>query len=86
MKILQIRPVPKGTGKTIARFDLEINGGLRMYGLILREQPDGWRAIAAPQLEGRRFATFLPEVAAQITELASAAYDGGTNASYRSTY
>lgn len=78
--------MPKGTGKTIARFDLEINGGLRMYGLVLREQPDGWRAIAAPQSDGRRFATFLPEIAAQITELASAAYDGGKYASDCSKY
>lgn len=86
MKILQIRPVPKDTGKTIARFDLEINGGLRMYGLVLRELPDGYRTIAGPQLDGRRFATFLPEIAAQITTIASDAYNEGQYASYRSTY
>ncbi len=76
MRIVAIRPVPKGTGKTIARFDLEVEGGLRMYGLVLREHPDGVRAIAGPQCEGRRFATFLPEVATQITKLASEAYEG----------
>jgi hypothetical protein len=63
MRIVAIRPVPKGAGKTIARFDLEVEGGLRMYGLVLREHSDGARAIAGPQFGGRRFATFLPDVA-----------------------
>jgi|GEM_PF-3263054 len=79
LKIISIRPVPKGSGKTIARFDLEVEGGLRMYGLVLREHPDGARSVAGPQFEGRRFATFIPEVAEKITKLASNAYEG-TNA------
>lgn len=76
MRIISIRPVPKGAGKTVARFDLEIDGGLRIYGLILREHPEGTRTIAGPQCDGRRFATFLPEVANRITKLASHAYEG----------
>jgi hypothetical protein len=79
LKIISIRPVPKGSGKTIARFDLELDGSMRVYGLVLREYPDGVRTIAGPQSEGRRFATFIPEVAEKITKLASNAYEG-TNA------
>ncbi|MGH6774584.1 hypothetical protein [Brucella tritici] len=76
IRIVSIRPVPKGASKTIARFDLEVDGGLRIYGLVLREYPDGARSIAGPQCDGRRFATFLPDVASQITKLASQAYEG----------
>lgn len=75
IRILDIRPVPPGAGRTIARFDLEIDGCIRLYGLILRELPDGSKRIAGPQESGRRFATFLPDIAEKIIE-AIAIFEG----------
>lgn len=73
--ILSIRPA-YGSGRNIARFDVEIGGSIRLYGLLLREFPDGARRIAGPQSDGRHFATFLPEIASEITAAASLALEG----------
>jgi hypothetical protein len=74
-RILSIRPT-YGGGKNIARFDVELNGTLRLYGIILREFPDGTRRIVGPQCDGRHFVTFLPEVASAMTTAASIALEG----------
>ena len=77
MKILNIRPAPAGAGgRTLARFDVELGGNIRLYGLLLREFPDGTRRIAGPQSDGRHFVTFLPDIAAEITAAASTAFEG----------
>jgi hypothetical protein len=47
-----------------------------LYGLLLREFPDGGRRIVGPQVDGRHFATFLPEIASEITDAASTALEG----------
>lgn len=76
-RILSIRPAPSGAGgKNIARFDVELGGNIRLYGLILREFPDGARRIVGPQLDGRHFVTFLPDIASEITAAASTAFEG----------
>jgi hypothetical protein len=76
-RILAIRPAPAGAGgKNIARFDVEIGGNIRLYGLLLREFPDGTRRISGPQSDGRHFATFLPDIASAITSAASSAFEG----------
>ena len=77
MKILSIRPLPHGGGeKNLARFDVEISEHLRLYGLLLRQWPDGTRRIAAPQANGRHMATFHSALAAEITDFASSAFEG----------
>lgn len=77
MKILSIRPLPHGGGdRNLARFDVEVNGNIRLYGLLLHQFPDGTRRIAGPQSNGRHFVTFLPDIAAEITNAASIAYEG----------
>ncbi|NGN44340.1 hypothetical protein G6N74_25030 [Mesorhizobium sp. CGMCC 1.15528] len=83
-KILSIRPVPSGAGRTIARFDVELGGNIRLYGLLLREFPDGTRRIVGPQSDGRHFVTFLPCIAAEITSAASRELEG-QHAEYRRT-
>ncbi|KQZ99567.1 hypothetical protein ASD64_14645 [Mesorhizobium sp. Root157] len=83
MKILSIRPLPHGGGeKNLARFDVEVSEQLRLYGLLLRQWPDGTRRIAAPQANGRHMVTFHSVLAAEITDHASQAYEGH-NADHR---
>lgn len=74
MEILSIRPA--AGPKTLAYFDLEIGGHLRIYNLMLRSTPSGLRTVA-PNACGRHAATFHPELAFQITEAAKSALDGG---------
>ena len=73
--ILSIRPT-YGGGHNIARFDVELGGCVRLYGLLLREFPDGTRRTVGPQSDGRHFATFLPKIASEITAAASIALEG----------
>lgn len=77
MKILSIRPLPHGGGdRNLARFDIEVSEHLRLYGLLLRQFPDGTRRIASPTANGRHMATFHPALAAEITDFASSAFEG----------
>lgn len=77
MRILSMRPLPHGGGdRNLARFDVEVIEHLRLYGLLLRQCPDGTRRIASPTANGRHMATFHPALAAEITEHASSAFEG----------
>lgn len=81
MKITELRPErDRGSGSVIARFDLQVTEGLRIFGLQLRQRADGSYRIAAPNLSGRHVATFTPPVAIEITAAAVAAYFGGPHA------
>jgi hypothetical protein len=76
-KIMNIRPAPGGAGvRTIAHYDAEISEHCRLYGLLLREFPDGTRRTIAPNNNGRHFATFHPTIGEQLTAAASAALRG----------
>ncbi|RWF66642.1 MAG: hypothetical protein EOS47_05190 [Mesorhizobium sp.] len=74
MRILDIRPAPPGTGRTVAHFDLQLTDECRLYALRL-VQGDGGRLLTyAPNSHGARVATFARELAEQITRAASAAW------------
>ncbi|RVD64092.1 hypothetical protein [Mesorhizobium sp. M7A.F.Ca.ET.027.03.2.1] len=73
MHILEIRPAPPGDGRTLARFDLQLVDGVRLYNLKLTEKPDGRRRVFAPSAFGCAAATFNNEIADQIVRAASAA-------------
>ncbi|TIO32933.1 hypothetical protein [Mesorhizobium sp.] len=72
MKILSIRPEPPGIGcRTLARFDLQLVDGVRLYNLKLTEKPGGHRRVFAPSAFGSAAATFTTEIAEQIVRAAS---------------
>lgn len=80
MRILAVRPAPPGEGRTLARFDIELTPELRMYELRLVQTESGRRLTYSQNAGGKRTATFVGELADQITLLASNALDGGLNA------
>lgn len=80
MRILGLRPAPPGEGKTLARFDIELTPELRMYDLRLVQAADGRRLTYSQNAGGRRTATFVGDLADEISDLASKAFDGGLNA------
>ncbi|MER9032412.1 hypothetical protein [Mesorhizobium sp. M0674] len=71
MNIIAIRPA--AGPKTLAYFDLEIGGHLRIYNLILRRNTEGKLRTVAPQACGKHAVTFLPKFAEQISQAAAAA-------------
>lgn len=74
MHILEICPEPPG-GRTLARFDVQLNDDVRLYGLRLVKMSNGRRLSYAAEARGQRTATFAPELADTITKAASAAYE-----------
>ncbi|MET3523737.1 hypothetical protein [Mesorhizobium abyssinicae] len=77
MKILSIRPLLQGSGAE-ARFDVEINEHLRLFGLLLKRTTNGLRTHA-PNSCGKHTATFHPVLAEQITAAAVAALGAGSH-------
>ena len=73
MKILSIRPLegPGAGVRTLARFDLQLVDGVRLYNLKLAEKPDGRRRVFAPSVFGSAAATFTTDIAEQIVRAAS---------------
>lgn len=69
------RPAPPGGARTVAKFTVEIDG-LRLFGLLLRELPDGSRRTVAQNIAGRHSVTFRRDLAEQITAAASKALGG----------
>jgi hypothetical protein len=82
MQILAIRPDRWSSGKTrtLALFDIAISADCRLYNLRLIETPDGRRLSYAPNAHGTRTATFTHKLASEITDAASAALDGSSDA------
>ncbi|WLS03102.1 hypothetical protein [Shinella oryzae] len=68
MHILQIRRQPPG-GKTLARFDIELVPGVKLYDLKLIRGERGYR-VFGPSIGGGAAATFAPAVADQLVQLA----------------
>jgi hypothetical protein len=68
MKILSIRPAPPG-GKTIARFDVELMPGVKLYDLKLIRGERGYR-VFGPSIGGGAAATFAPAIADKLVQLA----------------
>lgn len=79
MKVLHVRPAPsqgRGNFKSIAEFDVEINEGLRLQGLLLSRAPDGKLFVFAPSKHGKHFASFTTEYARSLAAAAYAATGG----------
>ena len=72
MHILSIRPAPPGAGNARARFDVELDGGLRLFHLKLAETPSGWR-VFAPSAFGDSVAIFTRDLAADLVSAARSA-------------
>lgn len=68
MKILAIRQNPPG-GKTVARFDIELVAGVKLYDLKLIKGDRGYR-VFGPSIGGGAAATFSPAIADQLVQLA----------------
>lgn len=68
MKILSIRPAVPGGGKLLARFDLEMPDGVRLYDLKLVRGSTGPR-VYGPALYGGAAVTFPPSIVDQISTL-----------------
>lgn len=66
--ILDIRP-ESGGGSTIARFDAELQTGIRLFNLKLSDSGKGPR-VFAPSAFGGAVATFSRETAAQLAAAA----------------
>lgn len=69
------RPAPTGTARTIAKFTVDLDG-IRLFGLFLKELPDGSRRTVAPNIAGSHSATFRRDLAEKITLAASSALGG----------
>lgn len=68
MKILDIRHSPSGSGKTVARFDIELVPGLKLYDLKLINGDRGYR-VYGPSIGGGAAVTFSPAIADQLVAL-----------------
>ncbi|QKD04271.1 hypothetical protein EB235_24620 [Mesorhizobium loti R88b] len=66
MKILSLRPEPPGGGAVRARFDVEMDDGIRLYDLKLVQARAGWR-VYGPQHHGGAVVTFPIAIADQIS-------------------
>lgn len=80
LSIQSIEPVARpasfpGTARTIAKFTVDLDG-VRLFGLLLRELPDGSRRTIAPNIGGRHSMTFRRDVAERMTQAASNALGG----------
>lgn len=72
MKILSIHPALPG-GEALARFDVELPGRLRLFGLTLKRTRTGELRVWPPNCGGRHAASLHPELALEIAQAAIAA-------------
>lgn len=77
MRILYLHPVfdDRGRHQCVATIDIEINEDIPLYGLRLMRMEDGQHRLLAPQTGRRRSATFSPELAQKITDMAVARFE-----------
>lgn len=71
MEIIAIRPAVPGGGKLVARFDLKMPDGIKLYDLKLVRGTTGLR-VYGPALHGGSAVTFPPAVADAIAREAVA--------------
>lgn len=69
MHIISIRPAPPGSGNTLCRFDVQLDG-MRLHNVSLKRTGSGLR-VFAPSAFGCAAVTFTPEIAAELIALAS---------------
>lgn len=77
MRVIDMRPdgyTAMSGARTLALFDLEMTGGVRLYNILYRELPGGEKRVVAPNAMGKRSATFDLPTAREITRLAGIAY------------
>lgn len=65
MKILDTRLMPQGMSG-LARVDVELDCGLRLFNLTVKCGQDGVHRVWAPHAFGRWTATFSPDLSAAI--------------------
>lgn len=70
------RPPSQSGTRTLAKFTVDLDG-VRIFGLLLRELPDGTRRTVAPNLGGQHVVTFRRDLAEKITDAASNTFKGG---------
>lgn len=63
-----------GRFRAIARFDVEVTPSLTLFNWTLRTTPDGRHIVLPPNALGKRVAGFSREFAAEVTDVAVAAY------------
>jgi hypothetical protein len=73
MQILEIRPVPSGTGRTLAHFDVAITDDCRIYGLKLVSTSNGRRVVHPPKSYGERVVSLSASLYADIQRAVGAA-------------
>lgn len=71
MEILWIRPLPPGSGNTVARLNVALDCGVRLFGLRLVAK-HGKHLLYGPNASGAGVVTFTPELADKIAKLALA--------------
>lgn len=69
MKIISIKPAPPGSGNTLCRFDVQLDG-MRLHNVSLKRTGSGLR-VFAPSAFGCAAVTFTPEIAAELIALAT---------------
>jgi hypothetical protein len=77
VKILAIRHLQVPGAE--ARFDIEINEHLRLFGLLLKRSRDGRLRTYAPNSCGKHVASFHPILAEKITSAATAALEAAAH-------
>lgn len=73
MEIISFRPAPPGGERTLARFDVQLDG-MRLYNLQLKQTGAGLR-VFAPSAFGCAAATFTHEMSAALIALAMGEID-----------
>lgn len=72
MQIIGIVPV-HSAGNAIARVNVNLGNGVRLFNLKLSRKPSGEHRIYAPSAFGSSTANFSPEIGTKIVRLALAA-------------
>ncbi len=67
--ILAVRPASPGAGNVRARFDVELESGVRLYDLKLTRSTNGWR-VYGPQHNGAPVITLPIAIADRLVALA----------------
>ena len=83
MKIMSIRPAPFGAGNTVARFDVELDNGVKLFRLQLLKTRNGIR-VYGPKDEISHAYSLPIELADQLAILAQQSM--GAVANERSRY
>jgi hypothetical protein len=71
VKILSIRPAPPGSGNVRARFDAELDNGVKLFDLKLTQARNGWR-VYGPHHHGAAVLALPIDIADQLAREAVA--------------